>query len=164
MSLHTVYIGVGSNMGNKLENCRNGISALTASHTVLMACSFFYRTEPVDFTDQDWFVNAVIQVGTDLDPMELLQMMHHIQQEAGQIEKKVRFGPRMLDLDILFFDDLIMNTSSLVIPHPRLHKRRFVLQPLCDINPSLVHPVIKKRVKNLMDILEKGHPGVVRYT
>ncbi len=165
MALHTAYISVGSNMGNKLLNCQNGISALTshANKTVLKAASCFYRTEPVDYLDQDWFVNAVIKVETGLDPMDLLDTMQRIQQQAGQRESKVRFGPRILDLDIIFFDDMVLESPSLVIPHPRMHKRRFVLQPLYDISPYLVHPKIKKDIKTLIGMLGEGHQKVVRF-
>jgi 2-amino-4-hydroxy-6-hydroxymethyldihydropteridine diphosphokinase len=164
--LHTVYISVGSNMGDKPVNCQNGISGVTSAgtDTVLTAASEFYRTEPVDYLDQDWFVNAVIQVETSLDPMGLLNVTQRVQQQVGRKQGGMRFGPRVLDLDILFFDDLVLKSPELEIPHPRMHKRRFVLEPLCDINPFLVHPKIGKNMKTILDMLGEGHQEVIRYS
>ena len=129
-----VYISVGSNLGNKLENCRNGVEALIHSGSSrLLAQSRFYRTEPVDFRDQDWFVNYVIKIDTSLKPGALLRLLQQIQQDAGRIQDTVRFGPRKLDLDILLYDDLIINSPDLEIPHPRMHKREFVLRGLREL-------------------------------
>lgn len=157
-----VYISVGSNLGPKVENCRQGISALTSGNDVnLVATSLFYRTAPVDFLDQDWFVNAVVSIHTSLSPAALLQRLQVIQKMAGRGKKTIRFGPRVLDLDILLFGDLIIATPDLVVPHPRMHKRRFVLQPLCDINPHLIHPIINKRVGDLLRNLNEDDQPVV---
>ena len=151
---HTAYIGVGSNLGDKAKNCLQGITALTSgAHSRLTGRSKLYRTEPVDYQDQDWFVNAVIRVETRLNPFELLETLQSIQRNAGRIQDTVRFGPRVLDMDILLFDEEIIQQPTLTVPHPRMHLRRFVLQPLCDIDPMLRHPVLHQTVQYLRDHL-----------
>jgi 2-amino-4-hydroxy-6-hydroxymethyldihydropteridine diphosphokinase len=155
MDTHTAYIAAGSNMGDKVSNCRSGINALSRNgDTVVTACSRYFKTEPVDYLDQDWFVNAVVKVETSLDPYGLLAGLQAIQEAAGRTQDLIRFGPRILDLDILFYDDLVVSTPELEIPHPRMHKRRFVLVPICDIDPSVVHPVLKKDMTTLLDCLD----------
>lgn len=154
MGRHTAYISAGSNMGDKLLNCKMGISALAESGAaVIKAWSHFYKTSPVDYKDQDWFVNAVVKIETALDPSKLLEEMVSIQAKAGRRFDMVRFGPRILDLDIILYDNAVVNSPGLTIPHPRMHKRRFVLEPLCDIDPAVVHPVLKKNLKYLLDSL-----------
>jgi len=161
---HIVYISVGSNIGDKLDNCRSGIEALTRfGENLLEKVSGFYRTEPVDFKDQDWFVNAAVKITTRLDPLSLLKELQSIQLSAGRKKNSVRFGPRILDLDIIFFDDRIINTPDLIVPHPRMHKRRFVLQPICDIDPGIIHPMIKKNMQDLLDSLDNNGQGVLAY-
>lgn len=152
---HRVYISVGSNMGDKLACCQEGITQVAAApETVLLAQSPFYRTAPVDFLDQDWFVNAAIKVATDLAPLDLLAQLQAIQRRAGRSADKIRFGPRPLDLDILFYDERVMDHAELILPHPRLHKRHFVLKPLCDIDPKVSHPVLGQSVDQLLAALD----------
>jgi 2-amino-4-hydroxy-6-hydroxymethyldihydropteridine diphosphokinase len=160
---HVAYISVGSNIGDKFENCRRGVDALLSSPDVhLTARSRVYRTEPVDFSDQDWFINYVIRIGTPLDPLDLLERLQRVQREAGRVDSGVRFGPRVLDLDILLYDHLILADPRLSLPHPRMHQRRFVLKPLCDIDPTLVHPIIGKDVKTLLtELAEEGQQVVL---
>ncbi len=154
---HSVYISIGSNIGNKLKNCQNGIAALIKPGlSLLRKQSPFYSTEPVDYKKQDWFINVVIKIQSVFDPYQLLSEIKSIQQDAGRISDPVRYGPRVLDLDILLYDDLVINSSGLVIPHPRMHKRRFVLKPICDIDPKVVHPVLKKDMRHLLDNLGDG--------
>jgi len=142
-------------MGDKLLYCKNSIILLEKSgRSLITAQSLFYRTEPVDYKDQDWFVNAVVRIKTSLSPDELLKEINSIEIDAGRVRNNVRFGPRTLDMDILFYDDLILNSSCLTLPHPRMHKRRFVLQPLCDIKSDILHPVFKIDVKNLLKKLD----------
>jgi len=164
MEKHTAYICAGSNIGNKLLNCQNGIDALTKSgDPVLKDRSPFYKTEPVDYRDQDWFINVIVKIETTLDPLQLLNQLNSIEQKTGRTPTPIKFGPRILDLDIIFYDDLATHTSRLIIPHPRMHKRRFVLQPICDIDPTVVHPVFKKDVKHLLDHLGEDGQRVVEY-
>jgi 2-amino-4-hydroxy-6-hydroxymethyldihydropteridine diphosphokinase len=152
---HIVYISIGSNLGDKLENCRFGIDSLAATAQVrVTGRSGFYRTEPVDFVAQDWFVNAVIRVESPLGPFALLDRLQAVQRAAGRPADGVRFGPRVLDLDLLMVDRLILQDPRLTLPHPRMHLRRFVLQPLCDIDPHLVHPVLCKDMRRLLSELD----------
>ncbi|RPJ15239.1 MAG: 2-amino-4-hydroxy-6-hydroxymethyldihydropteridine diphosphokinase [Desulfobacteraceae bacterium] len=164
MEKHTAYISAGSNMGDKLLNCKNGLTALGESGaTAIKAWSNFYRTSPVDFKDQDWFVNAVVKIETGLDPVELLKEMNSIQTRAGRSGDQVRFGPRILDLDIILYDNAVINLPGLTIPHPRMYNRRFVLKPLCDIDPEIIHPVLNRDVRNLLDSLNDDEQRVVEY-
>jgi len=154
--MSVAYISIGSNIGDKLSNCLKGIGALTEKgKSLLLAQSRFYETEPVDYKDQDWFVNAVIKIETELDPFQLLNELKRIEKDAGRNFKAVRFGPRILDLDILLYDDLVLNSSDLEIPHPRMYQRRFVLQPMCDIASNLIHPVLKQDMQYILNSLEK---------
>ena len=164
MGVHTAYIGAGSNMGDKFLNCKNGISALThTQNAVEKARSRFYKTEPVDYKNQDWFINVVVKVETTLDPLDLLKTLKFIERNAGRVDGSIKFGPRVLDLDIILYDDLVTNSSELIVPHPRMHKRRFVLRPICDINPTIVHPVLKKEMQALLDALDENEQRIVEY-
>jgi 2-amino-4-hydroxy-6-hydroxymethyldihydropteridine diphosphokinase len=161
---HVAFISVGSNLGDKLGNCRRGVEALASDGRVrILAQSRVYRTEPVDYTDQGWFINRVVKIGTDLGPLPLLERLQGVQQALGRTAPAVRFGPRVLDLDILLYDRLVFDDPRLSIPHPRMHARRFVLRPLCDIDPDVVHPVLGKSARALL--LELGGEGqeVVEY-
>lgn len=162
--LHIAYISVGSNIGNKLENCKKGVDALIRSDSVtLKTQSPCYKTDPVDYLNQDWFINYVIKIETSIDPFELLNRLKSIQRDAGRIRDEIRFGPRILDMDIILFDDKIIKTTTLTIPHPRMHKRRFVLQPVCDIDPEIIHPVFKKNMNYLLDSLDDEGQGIAEY-
>ncbi len=159
----TVFISVGANLGDKMSNCRFGIAQLAALADVgRMAVSPFYRTAPVDYLDQDWFVNAALRLTTTLAPVELLDNIIAIQKQAGRKEDKIRFGPRVLDLDIIFYGDQVVREPRLEIPHPRMHKRRFVLQPICDIDPAFIHPVRGLTVKALLDRLDDDQQEIFR--
>ena len=161
---HIAYICVGSNLGDKLENCRGGIATLIRSgNTRLVDQSLIYRTEPVDYLDQDWFVNCVIKIETDLAPLSLLDILKSIERAAGRIRDAVRFGPRILDLDILLFDDLVLNLPTLTVPHPRMHKRRFVLKPICDIDPDINHPVLHRSMGSLLKDLDEEGQSIIEY-
>lgn len=158
---HQVFISVGSNLGDKIENCRNGIKGLLADgRSTLIKTSALYQTSPVDFLDQDWFVNGVVKIETKRDPFELLDLIRGIETSAGRKDKIQRFGPRVLDLDIIFFDNRVIRTDKLEIPHPRMHKRRFVLKPICDIEPSMVHPLMGKDMRSLLDCLHDRHQKI----
>jgi 2-amino-4-hydroxy-6-hydroxymethyldihydropteridine diphosphokinase len=163
MEPHIAFISVGSNIGDRNANCQTGIAAVTAADgVVLTGVSRFYETEPVDFVDQDWFVNAAVRIETILEPVQLLDMLKRIEKTAGRKESALRFGPRVLDLDIILFDGQVMNTDRLVIPHPRMHERRFVLKPVCDIDPWVMHPVLKRSVQEILsDLSGDTHQRVV---
>lgn len=154
MTIHHAYLSIGSNLGDPLQNCCKGVRALgEAADIELMARSPFYKTQPVDYLDQEWFINGALYVKTRLTPLQLLDCTQSIQKRLGRKPDTVRFGPRILDLDIIFYDDLVMETSRLTIPHPRAHKRRFVLQPICDIDPTVVHPGLGYNVQELLNQL-----------
>jgi len=164
MENHTVFISVGSNLGNKLFNCQNGIAALERTGaSVVKDRSKFYKTEPVDYNNQDWFINGVVKIETTLDPFQLLDELKSIEQDAGRSNDTIRFGPRILDLDIVIYDDIVIKSSTLIVPHPKMHKRRFVLKPFCDIASNIVHPVFKKDIQNLLDNLGDNEKKVVLF-
>ena len=164
MEKHIAYISIGSNVGNKLLNCQKGISALTKSgKSIVIGQSNFYKTEPVDYTGQDWFVNSVVKIETTLDPFQLLYELKAIESDVGRVEGQIKYGPRILDLAIIFYDDIVINSSKLIIPHPKMHKRRFVLKPICDIDPELVHPVQKMDMQYLLYNLYDKEQKVVQY-
>jgi 2-amino-4-hydroxy-6-hydroxymethyldihydropteridine diphosphokinase len=145
-----VHLGLGSNLGNKAANLRAALRLLgrgqpslspSAPSTKLLAVSSLYRTAPVDYLDQDWFLNAAARIETQLSPRELLMQLLAIERELGRV-RTVRNGPRIIDLDILLWEDLIVSENDLVIPHPRLHERLFVLEPLAELAPGVRHPVL----------------------
>ncbi|MGZ9226395.1 MAG: 2-amino-4-hydroxy-6-hydroxymethyldihydropteridine diphosphokinase [Anaerolineales bacterium] len=147
MDEHIIYLALGSNLGNRLANLKQAVTALSPQMEV-KAKSHVYETPPWGYEDQPRFLNQVIKVKSYLEPDPLLKHLRRLEVTLG---RKVSFqnGPRLIDIDILFYDDLILNTASLVIPHPRLHERGFVLLPLMDIDPDLVHPANKKSVREM---------------
>jgi len=147
MKEHTVYLALGSNLGDRLANLKQAIVALPPQMEV-SAKSSVYETPPWGYEDQPKFLNQVIKAKTYLDPEPLLKHLKRLEIALGRKESFPN-GPRLIDMDILFYDDLVLNTAALVIPHPRLHERGFVLLPLMDINPELVHPINKKNVREM---------------
>jgi 2-amino-4-hydroxy-6-hydroxymethyldihydropteridine diphosphokinase len=161
---HSVFVSVGSNIGSKRLNCQKGISAIAASKQVnLLDHSPFYRTEPMDYTNQGWFVNCAVRIETALSPTALLSVLKKIEKDMGRQKDTVRFGPRILDMDIVLYDTLVLVSPSVVIPHPRMHRRRFVLQPICDIDSKTTHPVLKKSVEDLLNRLDANTQRIVIY-
>jgi 2-amino-4-hydroxy-6-hydroxymethyldihydropteridine diphosphokinase len=157
-----VYIAIGSNQGDKIANCRQAIAAIHEHPDISLAAgSRFYRTAPVDFTDQDWFVNAAVKVSTRLEPTALLDFLKSIERSMGRRQGGVRFGPRPIDLDIIFFGSTTVISDRLEIPHPRAHNRRFVLQPICDIDPAFVHPVFHQEVRYLLENINDPEQAIV---
>ena len=156
MGRHQAYIGFGSNLGNRLNNCRNAIGALGALPLCsLLKSSSFYETSPVGLVEQPAFINGVVLLETSEDAHWLLRQMLEIENICGRI-RTLKWGPRSIDLDLLFFDDQIINTPELSVPHPFLHERRFVLEPLNEVAPSLRHPSLGKRVADLLQDLKDG--------
>ncbi|MFH2093294.1 MAG: 2-amino-4-hydroxy-6-hydroxymethyldihydropteridine diphosphokinase [Pseudomonadota bacterium] len=154
--LHTVYLSIGSNMGDKRHNLETAISCLQAHEIIQVeSVSGFYRTQPQNYIDQDWFVNAALKIQTTLMPEQLMAVLKALEKQMDKGGKAFRFGPRIIDLDIILYDDLVLKTPTLQIPHPRMHERCFVLIPLCDIGPSQVHPVFKLNLQVLLEKIEK---------
>jgi 2-amino-4-hydroxy-6-hydroxymethyldihydropteridine diphosphokinase len=160
MQRHHAYIGFGSNLGDRLENCRNAIGALAALPPCsLLETSSFYETSPVGLVEQPAFINGVVLLETDEDAHWLLRQMLEIEKTFGRI-RNLKWGPRSIDLDLLFFDDQIINTPELSVPHPSLHERRFVLEPLNEVAPDFRHPSLGKSVADLRNDLQDGEQRV----
>ncbi|MCI8862669.1 MAG: 2-amino-4-hydroxy-6-hydroxymethyldihydropteridine diphosphokinase [Lachnospiraceae bacterium] len=154
-SWHTAYIALGSNMGDKRAYLDLGVEGLRRTKGCqISAVSDYLATEPYGVTDQDEFLNGAMKIRTLLTPFELLKRLHEIEQEAGR-ERIIRWGPRTLDLDILLYDDLILDDEELHIPHIEMYKRDFVLKPLCQIAPYVRHPIYNRTVQELLEALEE---------
>jgi 2-amino-4-hydroxy-6-hydroxymethyldihydropteridine diphosphokinase len=145
---HTVYIALGTNLGDRLANLRAAIESMPPEIHVL-AESHVYETPPWGYENQPAFLNMVLKAETDLEPALLLNHLKLLEVELGR-EQSFHWGPRLIDLDILFYDDLVLDSPPLVIPHPRLHERAFVLVPLADVAPDLIHPVLDLPVHELL--------------
>ena len=158
---HIAYIGIGSNVGDKARQCEQGISEIQKlDRHRLLARSSLYKTQPIGYTEQDWFINLVIKIETEMDAPALLSSLKEIESRLGRVET-LRWGPRTIDLDILFFNDHQIQTDELTVPHPLIQDRQFVLVPLAEIDPNLTHPVLKKTVKELLEGLPEDQ-GVER--
>lgn len=155
---HTAYIALGSNMGDKKGYLEMGVEGLRQTRGCRVeAVSDFLVTEPYGMVEQDEFLNGAMKIRTLLTPHELLERLHQIEQEAKR-ERVVRWGPRTLDLDILLYDDLILDEEELHIPHIEMYKREFVLKPLCQIAPYVRHPVWNRTALELLEMLNKKQP------
>jgi 2-amino-4-hydroxy-6-hydroxymethyldihydropteridine diphosphokinase len=146
------YISIGSNLGKTEENCKRAINLLIIKGLTILKQSSMIETEPWGVEDQPLFINMAVSVETDLPPEKLLNLLKEIETGLGRTET-FRWGPRIIDLDILFYDDLVMEEPDLSIPHRYIKDRDFVLRPLAEIAPDLVHPVLKKSIQELLDEL-----------
>jgi len=149
-----VYIGIGSNLGDRQKSCLRAIELLQERGIVVTKKSSLYETEPWGYKDQPQFINMAIEGETEFNPKELLMVLKNIEREIGR-EESLRWGPRKVDLDILLFDTIILTEGSLEIPHPLLHKRDFVLKPLCEIASDIHHPLLKMSISDLLQQLYK---------
>lgn len=156
------FLGLGSNLGAREENLRRAL-LLLSERVEIVKLSSVYESEPVGFKEQPWFLNLVCEIRTRLSPRDLLRFAKEIERKLG---RKPSFpnAPRPIDIDILFFGDLVLKTEDLVIPHPRLHERAFVLLPLSEIAPDLVHPELGLKIKELLELLmRRGGERCTRY-
>jgi len=149
-----VYLSLGSNIGDRAANLQSAIGELSRFGKVA-AVSSFYETEPVEFTKQPWFLNCAVSLDTEKTPSQLLRALLEIERTMGRLRTQQK-GPRKIDIDILLFGDSSVNTATLTIPHPAMHERRFVLEPLVEIAPDARHPLLNKTVRELRDSLPPG--------
>ena len=153
---HKVYISLGSNMGDKEKNLNNALDEIKKiSGTKVRKVSGFLVTKPFGYTEQDDFLNAAAELETLLVPHELLRELLAVEQKLGRV-REVKWGPRIIDLDILIFDDEVTDDEELTIPHPWMSERMFVLEPFAEIAPNVVHPLSRKRIRELKNELEKN--------
>lgn len=142
------FLCFGSNLGKKRKNLRQALSLLEKERVKILRSSSLYKTQPVDVPHQSWFYNQVVEVETDFSPKALLRLIKNIEQSMGR-NTSVQKGPRIIDIDILLAGDTVISTEELVIPHPRIEERNFVLFPLREISPGTVHPLLKKTIEDL---------------
>jgi 2-amino-4-hydroxy-6-hydroxymethyldihydropteridine diphosphokinase len=160
--MKNVFLGIGTNIGNRESNIDNAIEKIEEYVGPVIKISSWYETEPWGFTAKGEFLNLVLNVGTDLSPQELLDKVLSIELLLGRVRKKKRYESRIIDIDILVYNDQIVHEDNLIIPHPLLHERRFVLVPLCELAGDMIHPVIKKSYSSLLESC-KDTSSVNRY-
>jgi 2-amino-4-hydroxy-6-hydroxymethyldihydropteridine diphosphokinase len=147
------YLSLGSNLGNREANIKSALKMMGQKVRIVKVSSL-YETEPVGYKDQPWFLNCACSAETDLAPHALLKFVKAIERKLGR-KPTFRFGPRVIDIDILFYDDLILDSPDLIIPHHRLAERAFVLVPLTEIAPGLIHPLLDQTIEDLLQRVER---------
>lgn len=148
------YLSLGTNIGNKRRNMVTAAALLTERVGDILALSDFYETEPWGFESENVFLNAAVMLETSFTPQELLAVTQQIEVEMGRKEKSQgSYHDRIIDIDILMYDELVMQTAELTLPHPLMHERKFVLEPLAEIAPNVIHPVINKTISSLNEIV-----------
>lgn len=153
---HTAYIAIGSNIGNKEENLNSAIELINSSETTkVVKVSKFYETKPVGYLDQDSFLNGALEIKTLLTPNKLIEFLLEKEKDLKR-ERMIKWGPRTIDLDVLLYDNLITCDENIIVPHPRMHERLFVLKPLSDIAPYVIHPILNERIIELMNKISKN--------
>ncbi|EJP6473551.1 2-amino-4-hydroxy-6-hydroxymethyldihydropteridine diphosphokinase [Clostridium sp. L74] len=151
--MHIAYISFGSNIGDKENYIKKALEKIKEREMKILKVSPIYETEPYGVLEQDSFLNGVAKIETNLEPENLIKELLHIEKQLDRVRER-RWGPRTIDLDIVFYDDLIINEKDLIIPHNDMENREFVLKPLCDIDENFIHPVLKKSVRQLYDELK----------
>ncbi|MGD0331044.1 MAG: 2-amino-4-hydroxy-6-hydroxymethyldihydropteridine diphosphokinase [Nitrososphaeria archaeon] len=154
-----IYLALGSNVGDRASNLKKAIELLRRKIQEIKL-SLVYETKPVGYEKQDNFLNMVLEGKTELSPIQLLEFVKQVEKDTGRI-RRFNGGPREIDVDILFYDDLIYHDGQLDIPHPRLHERDFVLRPLMDLNPEIIHPIYKKAVGQLYSEIPKNDLSIL---
>ena len=158
--MHQIFLALGSNIENRKQYIEEALLLLREKvHDIIVAP--LYETKPRYFEYQQNFLNTVLSGYTDLEPRELLQFTKAVQKEVGRVDR-FRNGPREIDIDILFYDNVAYKDEELEIPHPRLQERDFVLQPFSDINPDFSHPVLKKTIRELLASLPEEQRSVIK--
>ncbi len=157
---HTIYLALGANLGNRLANLKAALAALPPAMQE-RGRSPVYETEPWGYADQPTFLNMAVQAETELSPGDLLVFIKQVENDLGR-KPSFLYGPRAIDIDILFYDDLVMHTDALTIPHPRLHQRAFVLVPLVSLAPELIHPELGRSVAQLAAAVDRRGVNLYR--
>ena len=147
------YIGIGSNLGNALKNCQQAVESLSQAKEIeLTRVSSFYKTEPIGIERQNLFINVVVEIKTALFVRNLFHTLQNIEKDMGR-KREVKGGPRIIDLDLLFYGQEVIRDADLTVPHPEIQKRRFVLEPLCEIASYFIHPAFSISIRGLKDRL-----------
>ncbi len=151
--MNEIYLSLGSNQGDRIENLREAVKNIEKQIGQTIKVSSYYETEPWGFTDDTNFINQVIKIKSDLTPDTILEKSLEIEKVLGRkrLPSKQRYSSRNIDIDVLFIDDMVIDTENLTVPHAHIHKRNFVLQPMCEIDSSFVHPTMQKKISQLTE-------------